>query len=794
MGGAGRALPARDRPRRRARGQAAEPRPSASGSPRELDVPVQYGGGLRDRRGRARRRSPPARTAWSSARPRTPTSSSSTRASRAGGARAGGDRRPRRPGLGGRLDEGHADAPGGRDRADAARGVRQFVYTNVDRDGMLEGPDLDEVKRIAEVIRGRFLYSGGIGSLDDLRGLCSLRLVNLAGRDLGQGAVRGPLHDRRGPRGARCCLGASSRASTWTRAASSRAPTSSTSATRAIRSSSPSATRPRAPTSSSSSTSPPRTRSATRSSSSRGDAPTTSSSPSRSAAASGRRRTRRPCSTPAPTRCRSTRPRCAGPSCSARWPRCSARSAWCWRSTRKRGGRRLRGLPGRRARPRPGSDAVEWAREGAERGAGEILLTSMDRDGTEDGYELDLTRAVADAVDIPVIASGGAGELVAPRGCGRAGRRRRRAVRVDLPLRHLPRGRGEAGDARGRHPRPAVGSEAVRKVQEELRERIRRCRAWSGCCRRSTACRRSTWSAAPSATSCSASRSSTSTLRSRATARDRARARRAARRRRGRRTSASAPPRCARARSSFDVAATRSESYEEPGALPGRAAGRPERGPRPARLRDQRDGGRRSRATSSATCTTRTADAATSTRESSACCTTAASSTTRRASCARVRYEVRLDFRMDEATEELVREAARRDALATVSGPRDPRRAARPARRARGAARRGPPRRARAARGARRRAERRTPNWSRRRSSGRGRPAPIPRWRRWRRSPAPSPTRTGSSRSGCARTSATPWCRAARKAPQLATCGPPRTARLGDPRAAPLRAPRRRSR
>jgi len=58
-----------------------------------------------------------------------------------------------------------------------------------------------------------------------------------------------------------------------------------------------------------------------------------------------------------------------------------------------------------------GRDAVEWAREGAERGAGEILLTSMDRDGTEDGYELELTRTVADAVDVPVIASGGAGTL-----------------------------------------------------------------------------------------------------------------------------------------------------------------------------------------------------------------------------------------------------------------------------------------------------------------------------------------------------------------------------------------------
>jgi cyclase len=58
-----------------------------------------------------------------------------------------------------------------------------------------------------------------------------------------------------------------------------------------------------------------------------------------------------------------------------------------------------------------GRDAIEWAREGVERGAGEILLTSMDRDGTEDGYELELTRRVADAVDVPVIASGGAGTL-----------------------------------------------------------------------------------------------------------------------------------------------------------------------------------------------------------------------------------------------------------------------------------------------------------------------------------------------------------------------------------------------
>jgi cyclase len=58
-----------------------------------------------------------------------------------------------------------------------------------------------------------------------------------------------------------------------------------------------------------------------------------------------------------------------------------------------------------------GRDAVAWAREGVERGAGEILLTSMDRDGTNDGYDLALTSAIAQAVSVPVIASGGAGTL-----------------------------------------------------------------------------------------------------------------------------------------------------------------------------------------------------------------------------------------------------------------------------------------------------------------------------------------------------------------------------------------------
>lgn len=62
-------------------------------------------------------------------------------------------------------------------------------------------------------------------------------------------------------------------------------------------------------------------------------------------------------------------------------------------------------------RTNTGLDAEAWAREAESRGAGEILLTSMDRDGTKDGFDIDLTRAVTGALNIPVIASGGAGEL-----------------------------------------------------------------------------------------------------------------------------------------------------------------------------------------------------------------------------------------------------------------------------------------------------------------------------------------------------------------------------------------------
>jgi phosphoribosylformimino-5-aminoimidazole carboxamide ribotide isomerase len=70
-------------------------------------------------------------------------------------------------------------------------GVTRIVYTNVDRDGMLEGPDLDEVRGVGEEVAGSFLYSGGIGSLDDLRAIGSLGLANLEGVISGKALYEG---------------------------------------------------------------------------------------------------------------------------------------------------------------------------------------------------------------------------------------------------------------------------------------------------------------------------------------------------------------------------------------------------------------------------------------------------------------------------------------------------------------------------------------------------------------------------------------------------------------------------
>jgi phosphoribosylformimino-5-aminoimidazole carboxamide ribotide isomerase len=72
------------------------------------------------------------------------------------------------------------------------RGVSRFVYSSIERDGMLSGPDLDEVAQIAQIVRGTFVYSGGIASLADLRALAALRQVNLAGVIVGKA-----LYERR---------------------------------------------------------------------------------------------------------------------------------------------------------------------------------------------------------------------------------------------------------------------------------------------------------------------------------------------------------------------------------------------------------------------------------------------------------------------------------------------------------------------------------------------------------------------------------------------------------------------
>jgi phosphoribosylformimino-5-aminoimidazole carboxamide ribotide isomerase len=72
-----------------------------------------------------------------------------------------------------------------------ARGVRRFVYSSIERDGMMEGPDLDGARRVAEAVRGTYTYSGGVSSLDDLRALVDLRQVNLGGVIVGKALYEG---------------------------------------------------------------------------------------------------------------------------------------------------------------------------------------------------------------------------------------------------------------------------------------------------------------------------------------------------------------------------------------------------------------------------------------------------------------------------------------------------------------------------------------------------------------------------------------------------------------------------
>jgi phosphoribosylformimino-5-aminoimidazole carboxamide ribotide isomerase len=72
-----------------------------------------------------------------------------------------------------------------------ARGVRRFVYSSIERDGMLEGPDLEGAKQVAEVVRGTFIYSGGVSAIEHLRALAELRQVNLTGVIVGTALYEG---------------------------------------------------------------------------------------------------------------------------------------------------------------------------------------------------------------------------------------------------------------------------------------------------------------------------------------------------------------------------------------------------------------------------------------------------------------------------------------------------------------------------------------------------------------------------------------------------------------------------
>ena len=173
-------------PRRADRARAATCRwSSAAGCARSPSIRARAQGRRRARRARHRRlhRPRPARRGARGVHPRVWSAVDVRGGQRVG--RPAGRARPRRAGE---------DAI----RRMQQRGVTRFVYTNVDRDGMLEGPDLDEVRRVGEAVRGRFLYSGGIGSLEDLRALRDAAAGQPGRRDLRQGALRGAL--RRSPR------------------------------------------------------------------------------------------------------------------------------------------------------------------------------------------------------------------------------------------------------------------------------------------------------------------------------------------------------------------------------------------------------------------------------------------------------------------------------------------------------------------------------------------------------------------------------------------------------------------
>jgi phosphoribosylformimino-5-aminoimidazole carboxamide ribotide isomerase len=165
---------------------------------RELDVPVQYGGGLRSLASvRAALAAGAARVVLGTAAYTDPELLDRALETWGGRVVVAVDVRGGQVSVAGWTKETQTRGEDVIERLQR-RGASRFVYTNVDRDGMLEGPDVEEVARISHAVRGRFIYSGGIGSVDDLRSLRARRLVNLAGVISGKALYEGRFTVREG--------------------------------------------------------------------------------------------------------------------------------------------------------------------------------------------------------------------------------------------------------------------------------------------------------------------------------------------------------------------------------------------------------------------------------------------------------------------------------------------------------------------------------------------------------------------------------------------------------------------